>query len=73
MNTIFSILRNSARPKNGYFDGLEIRSKSGKTYSGTLVKWNPDTSPQVVCLVCDNGLAHISIDTIESVSVVNPA
>ncbi|WP_157201465.1 hypothetical protein [Massilia sp. Root418] len=73
MATIFSVLRESAREKNGHFDGLEIRTKSGKDHRGSLAKWNSEQSPQLVCLIEDLGLAHIEISSIESVRIVNPA
>lgn len=74
MKTMFSILRESARGKNGYFDGLEIRTKSGANHRGSLVKWKPDDSPQIACLVDDrNQLTYVEIESIESVQIVNPA
>lgn len=74
MSTIFSVLRDSAREKHGYFDGLEIRTKSGADHSGSLAKWKPDASPQVVCVISEDGqMTYIEVACIESVRIVNPA
>lgn len=72
--TIFSVLRSAAEKKGNYYDGIEIRTKSGKDHSGSLVHWNPDQAPQVACLTGDRGIrTYVQIDSIESVTIANPA
>lgn len=74
MSTIFGTLRESAREKNGHFDGIEIRTKSGADHAGSLAKWKLEATSQVVCLVSDkNQMVYIDIQSIESVRIVNPA
>lgn len=73
-NTIFSVLQNCASPEADYFDGLLIRTKSGAEHQGTLRQWNAVSTPNLICLTGERGvLTYIERDSIESVSIINPA
>lgn len=74
MSNMFSILREHACAIKGHFSGLKIRTKSGDDHYGTLARWSPDITPQVVCLVEDGKQpTYVEISSIESIRIINPA
>jgi hypothetical protein len=72
--TIFSLLQLYSQPKDDLYDGLLIRTKSGGEYEGSLVNWNPMSAPSLICITGDRGRkTYLDRESIESVSIINPA